>query len=275
MARWHRIAPCPTGPSGQLEEPDFGLAGTQGAAAGTEAAGRVGPRSRSRCERRAELQVTRGPGPGSLPGWGVSAGSGHAPRPVRTLQAGPGRSAGSATSVSGASASPWVRWGERPDGSPAARYRFSTPVLASSAPSASVAKFFCSRKCSKRRRRLSMASAGPGLAARPRLLLRAPAPPHTSPSATLPTALLRPRGAGLRPRPGLRLRPTSVANGRAGRAGGAGRAGRAGRARKMGPAPSPPPHCPPAGCSRQGREATGRGRGAAAESAYWPRGSGT
>lgn len=37
-----------------------------------------------------------------------------------------------------------------PDGSPAAKYRLSTPVFASSAPSASVAKFLCSRRRSKR-----------------------------------------------------------------------------------------------------------------------------
>ena len=62
-----------------------------------------------------------------------------------------------------------AKWGAAPsaaqDGSPVAKYRLSTPVLASSAPSASVAKFLCSRKRSKRWRRPSMALGCPGLAA--------------------------------------------------------------------------------------------------------------
>lgn len=149
-----------------------------------------------------------------------------------------------------------------PDGSPAAKYRLSTPVLASRAPSASVAKFLCSRRRSKRWRRPSMAPAGPGLAARARRLPRAPA---TQPVCRLPqarAARLRPR-AGLHPRAGLRPLPPAPAN------------GRAGRTKEVGPAPSPPPHCPLAGRGRRSRDSEGRGRGAEAVGADWRSGGRT
>lgn len=113
-----------------------------------------------------------------------------------------------------------------------ARYRFSTPVLASSAPSASVATFFCSRKRSKRWRRPSMAAAGPGQAAQANSQPRAPAPPRAN-SLRLPRAAPpRPRPAIFGPRPWLRLRPPALAN------------RRARRTKEVGPAPFPPPHCP-------------------------------
>lgn len=136
-------------------------------------------------------------------------------------------------------------------GSPAARYRFSIPVLASSAPSASVATFFCSRKCSKRWRRPSMAAAGAGQAAQARPQPRAPAPPRTHHFCHPRTARPRPRPAAFGPGPWLRPRPPVLAN------------GRAGRTKEVGPAPSPRPHGPLArveagAAARRAR----RGRGA-------------
>lgn len=155
-----------------------------------------------------------------------------------------------------------------PDGSPAAKYRLSTPVLASRAPSASVAKFLCSRRRSKRWRRPSMAPAGPGLAARARPLPRAPAPQRACRLPQARAARLRPRGglrprAGLRPRDGLRPLPPALAN------------GRAGRTKEVGPAPSPLPHGPLAGRGRRSRDSGRRGRGAEAEDADWRSGGGT
>lgn len=136
-----------------------------------------------------------------------------------------------------------------PGGSPAARYRFSTPVLASSAPSASVATFFCSRNRSKRWRRPSMAAAGPGQATQAHPQPRAPAPPRPN-SLRLPrTRPPRPRPATFGPRPCLRPRPPALAN------------RRARRTKEVGPAPFPPPHCPLA-------------RAEAGRTVRWPEGAG-
>lgn len=139
-------------------------------------------------------------------------------------------------------------------GSPTARYRFSTPVLASSAPSASVATFFCSRKRSKRWRRPSMAAAGAGQPAQAHPQPRAPAAPRAHGPDRPRTARPRPRPAAFSPPPWLRPRLPALAN------------GRARRTKEVGPAPSPPPHGPLArveagGASRRpegaGRQASG------------------
>lgn len=127
----------------------------------------------------------------------------------------------------------WVPCDMHPSpGSPAARYRFSTPVLASSAPSASVATFFCSRKRSKRWRRPSMAAAGAGQATKARPQPRAPAPPRAHHFRHPPTARPRPRPAVFCPGPWLRPCLPALAN------------GRAGRTKEVGLAPSPRPHGP-------------------------------
>lgn len=136
------------------------------------------------------------------------------------------------------------------DGSPAAKYRLSTPVLASSALSASVARFLCSRRRSHRWRRPSMAPAGPPRAARDRTQPRAPAPSRASCSGPQRAAAQH-HGARVGPQ----------AN------------GRAGRTKEEGPAPAPPPHGPLA--RRRRRDSGGRRRGAAAAGAHWPSESGT
>lgn len=138
------------------------------------------------------------------------------------------------------------------DGSPAAKYRLSTPVLASTALSTSVAKFRCSRRRSKRWRRPSMATAGPGLAARARSRRCAPVPPGTRRlllKRVAPFCSL----AGLCLQFGPRPLPDAPANGRA---------GRAGRAKELGPAPSPPPHCPLAAVAAAGATHSKEGGGA-------------
>lgn len=273
---WRLSAPScpilPLGPAGQLEEPDFGLAGTQ----------------RPKGERAEDGLQTRGPEwaccRGRERGWprprwrgegrGGAEGSSevavHNPSPVRIL-----------ASPLGSGARPSIRFGPRswgrpeegrteaqvpqglsvqvgemgrtpPDGSPAAKYRLSTPVLASSAPSTSVAKFLCSRRRSKRWRRPSMATAGPGLAARARPRRRAPARLHAHRLPLERVALLGSR-ASICLQAGPRPLPPAPAN------------GRAGRAKEVGPAPSPPPHCPLAGGGRRSRDWK-KGGGA-----RWPR----
>lgn len=138
-------------------------------------------------------------------------------------------------------------------GSPVARYRFSTPVLASRVPSTSVATFFCSRNRSKRWRRPSMAAAGPGQATEARPQPPAPAPPKAH-------RFHRPRAPGPRPRlvafgsrAWLRPRAPALAN------------GRAGRTKEVGPAPSPPPHRPLA--RAETGEAAGSPKGAGRQAA--------
>lgn len=147
-------------------------------------------------------------------------------------------------------------------GSPAARYRFSTPVLASSAPSASVATFFCSRKRSKRWRRPSMAAAGAGQATQARPQPRAPAPPRAHHFRHPRTARPRPRSSAFGP--WLRPRPPALAN------------GRAGRTKEVGLAPSPRPHGPLARVEARAAARSPEGGGApGCWRVDWSRGCGT